>query len=354
MNQAPNNNNNSGGLSGMNTTFSPQSTPQTNPFTADLKGGEFTSNFGTNTNAVSQIFKEGGFVSQNRTKYLLIGLGVVLVVAIAFFVISSGSEDDSLIAEDDKITDESKGDEDEEIADADADEKLDEKTAAKEEGKVEDKVEAKPEAAQPKVVDAQPAAPQVKAPTAGFTGMPEGRGAPVASSPESGASMEYDETMEAPTFTWSGGGGYITFARSQDMSQPAMRQRVRGNSYTFHYPHPGQWFWQVKNASGSTEVRSFTITAPTRRNVQLTSPAGGGTIAGNGGQVAWQGDSKVSYYRVEMSTGSFANPQFRFATAGNQVQIDGVQAGQYQMRVGAFSEVSGRWEYTTPVSVTVQ
>ena len=50
MNSAPNQSNN---------TFNsqPATGTQSNPFTADLKG-EFTSNFGTNTNAVSQIFKD--------------------------------------------------------------------------------------------------------------------------------------------------------------------------------------------------------------------------------------------------------------------------------------------------------
>jgi hypothetical protein len=36
------------------------------------------------------------------------------------------------------------------------------------------------------------------------------------------------------------------------------------------------------------------------------------------------------------------------------VKLEGVTAGAYQMRVGAFSEVSGRFEYTAPASVTVQ
>jgi hypothetical protein len=56
MNEAPNQQ----GQTGLSDTFSTSSSATSNPFTADLKG-EFTSNFGTNTNAVSQIFKEGGF-----------------------------------------------------------------------------------------------------------------------------------------------------------------------------------------------------------------------------------------------------------------------------------------------------
>ena len=50
MNEAPSN------QSGLSDTFSSQPAPQTNPFTADLKG-EFTSNFGTNTNVPQQSFQ---------------------------------------------------------------------------------------------------------------------------------------------------------------------------------------------------------------------------------------------------------------------------------------------------------
>ena len=83
-------------------------------------------------------------------------------------------------------------------------------------------------------------------------------------------------------------------------------------------------------------------------------PASGGAIAGNGGTVAWQGDNKVGFYRVELSTGSWANPSHRFASSGNSLNLTGVAPGTYQMRVGAFSEVAGRWEYTPAIPVTVQ
>ena len=42
----------------------PSQGSETNPFVSDLRG-EFSSNFGTNTGSVSQIFKEGGY-SQNH------------------------------------------------------------------------------------------------------------------------------------------------------------------------------------------------------------------------------------------------------------------------------------------------
>jgi hypothetical protein len=111
---------------GANNTFSSQPASQTNPFTADLKG-EFTSNFGTNTNAVSQIFKEGGFVSNNRTKYMIIGGVVLVVLVIAGFMLMGGESstdefaEDGATSEDGTKTDEDGADGDEATADADAD-----------------------------------------------------------------------------------------------------------------------------------------------------------------------------------------------------------------------------------------
>src|SRR3954468_5823727 len=91
MNEAPSN------QTGLNDTFSSQPAPQTNPFTADLKG-EFTSNFGTNTNAVSQIFKEGGFVGQNRTKYIILGVVAFLLIGVAAYVLLGDSSSDTTTA----------------------------------------------------------------------------------------------------------------------------------------------------------------------------------------------------------------------------------------------------------------
>ena len=104
-----------------------------------------------------------------------------------------------------------------------------------------------------------------------------------------------------------------------------------------------------------SEPRSFSVSAPVRRNVAMTAPASGGSIAGTGGVVSWTGDKGVAYYRVELNQGEdWSNPQFKFSSSGSQAQLNAVPAGSYQMRLGAFSEVSGRWEYGQVVPVTVQ
>jgi len=283
MNEAPSN------QSGLSDTFSSQPAPQTNPFTADLKG-EFTSNFGTNTNAVSQIFKEGGFVSQNRTKYLIIGGVLIAVLAVVFYLLTGESSTD----EDDKSTDEAATDTDSEEDSSTDDTKTEE--ASTDDTKTEEAAATETPA---------PAAVPASVPKSGFGG---GHGKVTLGEPADGSSLTYDETQGPATFSWTGGSGYIVFSRSQSMNPPAMKVAVSGNSFAFHHPWPGTWYWQVTNKSGSTEVRSFKVSAPARRNIQLSQPAAGGAVAGNGGTVSWQGDSKVAYYRVEFSTCGWANP----------------------------------------------
>jgi hypothetical protein len=326
MNEAPSNH------TGLNDTFSSQPAPQTNPFTADLKG-EFTSNFGTNTNAVSQIFKEGGFVGNNRMKYMIIGGVALVVVAIVFFVLTGEESTD-------EFKDETAAEE------TTADDKEDEAAVTEETDEAEEAT-TEAEAAEPAVTEtAATEAPVMQAAEPAATG-------PIAlAEPADAASVNYDETQGPAVFSWTGGGGHIVFSRNSTMSPETLRIKVSGNSYKFHHPWPGTWYWKVQNGSGSSETRSFTVSPPARRNVQLAAP--GGALSGNGGTVSWQGDVNIAFYRVEIANGSWANPLYRFATTGNSVQLNGVTAGQYQMRVGAFSEVSGRWEYTAPVPVSVQ
>jgi hypothetical protein len=343
MNEAPNN------TSGLNDTFSSQPAPQSNPFTADLKG-EFTSNFGTNTNAVSQIFKEGGFVNQDRTKKLIIGGAVIVVLAIAIYLFTSGGEEEGTeVAE--ETTGEETGTEEGTGEEATGQETAEEGSA--EEGQEETAEETQPTTPETTEV-ADAGAGKAVASYYVPSSFSASSGALSLMEPADGSSLSYDESQGAANFSWSGGGGWIVFSRNASMNPVSLKVAVSGNSYAFNHPWPGKWYWKVQNKSGSTEVRSFSVGSPVRRNVQISEPQAGGAVAGNGGTVSWQGDSKVAYYRVEFSTGDWANPPYKFSSSGNSVQTNGVAPGQYMMRVGAFSEVSGRWEYTAPVSVSVQ
>lgn len=317
MNSAPNQ---------PNSTFNsqPATGTQSNPFTADLKG-EFTSNFGTNTNAVSQIFKDGSFGSSDKTRYIIFGAVIILVAVVGWFLLSGDGEEAADVAEDDVPAEDASATTAEKPADA-----------------------AKPadDAAAANQAPTATPAPEAVAPPAGAISL---------SSPDNGASLSYDETQGAAMFSWSGGPGTIVFSRHNSMQPEVMRVKVSGSNYSFHHPWPGQWFWKVESEGGASEVRSFSVSAPIRRNIAITAPASGASLAGTGGVVSWTGDKAVAYYRVELNQGDdWSNPLFKFSSAGSQLELNGVGAGQYQLRLGAFSEVSGRWEFTQPISVTVQ
>jgi len=329
--------------SGVSNTFSTPSQQQSNPFTADFKG-EFTSNFGTNTNAVSQIFKEGNFVGQSRAKvFILVGVLVGLII-IAGFVLMSGDDTEADFAEEaSTIEDGDEGFEDVGATTAGAGGEM--ATAPMDEPMG---MEAAAPAAAPAAAAARAQAPMARQ-TETFAG-----GAIGLVSPANGQMVNYDETQQPPAFSWSGGGDRIAFSRNPDMSPVFISERVSGGSYMATHLYPGTWYWKVSGGAGESEVRSFNVSSPARRNVMVTSPAAGGQVAGSGGAVTWQGDDFVAFYRVELTTGGWASPAHKFSTRGTSVQLQGVAPGAYQMRVGAFSEVGGRWEYTSPVNVTVR
>jgi hypothetical protein len=312
---------------------------QTNPFTGDLKG-EFTSDFGTNTNAVSQIFKGGGF-TEDKNKIIIIGVIVLAVLGGAFFYLTS-SEDEEF---DELATEESMEGEATEGEEATATEGATDEAVTGTEG------EATTDATTEAVTEAPPMEAAPAAETMGNTG------AFTIVSPHDGASQNYDETQGPAVFQWEGPADKIVFARNSAMSPIDRSVRLSGqNTYSFHHPHPGTWYWRVENAAGASEVRSFIVNAPERRNFPVSQPTAGGAIAGSGGVVSWQPGDKIARYQVQLAPqgSSWANPQYRFSTSGNSVQLQGVAPGAYDMRVGAFSEVSGRWEWQLISGVTVQ
>ena len=132
--------------------------------------------------------------------------------------------------------------------------------------------------------------------------------------------------------------------------------RVKVDTEYFFYrkPPPGTWYWQVSNSKGKSEVRSFTIEAPVPRKVTLSYPQEGEVIPADGGIVKWLGDERISYYRIELSNKGWNDPSYRFATSGTSLKVQGVTAGDYEMRSGSFSEVAGRWEYNKPIRVIVR
>lgn len=178
-------------------------------------------------------------------------------------------------------------------------------------------------------------------------------GVPSHLGPENGSTRFYDESAQRAAFTWQGGPAWIKFSRTQDMKAIEVKAWVTSGKYYFHQPYPGTWYWQVSNNLGSSDVHTFVINPPVRRKVVLSEPADGATLA-SGGKVVWTGDTRVAFYRVELGDGDWTKPAHRFATSGTELALKGVSAGSYKLRLGSFSEVSGQWEYSTPIKITVQ
>ena len=186
--------------------------------------------------------------------------------------------------------------------------------------------------------------------------MPAPTGEAVIVSPVSGQSRDYDQTMGAAVFSWEGEATYIVFARNSAFKNPYLRLNITGrNSFSFQHPLPGRWYWRLEGADANplSEAGSFMVAQAVRRNLSLSEPTDGSSLS-NGSTVSWSGDEKVAYYRVELATNNFAAPTYRFSTVNTSFQISDIASGSYQLRVGAFSEVTGRWEYIEPISVTVQ
>jgi hypothetical protein len=318
---------------------------QSNPFTSDIQG-EFSSDFGTSTNAVSQIFKSGGFTAENRTK--IVALGAVLVGLLLAFIFVSGEEDQLSLENEDQMAEmQEEGAEQEELAEgeeaiAEGEEAVSEET--------EDLAEGEGELAEGEAVEEGMEGEATE-------GVEAVTGAIALIGPYDGAMQPYDETSGPAEFSWDAPAERFNLSRSSTMQPLERSVNVNGaTSYALENPYPGTFYWQVQNAEGLSEVRSFTIMAPEPRVFPVTQPVAGGEIAGNGGIVSWQAGEKIARYAVEVKPAgtTWANPAHRFQTSGTSISVNGVPPGAYDFRVGAFSEAAGRWEWQELMGVSVQ
>ncbi|MBF0441057.1 MAG: hypothetical protein HQK54_04065 [Oligoflexales bacterium] len=314
-----------------------------NPFTGDLKG-EFTSDFGTNTNAVSQIFKNNGLGGEGRTRTILIGVGILIILlGVLYYVMDSGDEE---FKDEDLAQTSEEGD----------------KAAQEEEEDSAGQQEAQQATTQQPQADASSAKAPAAAGAAATAQSPAAAGGsstgPISVvQPTKGASHNYDETQGPAVFEWNGKADRIVFSRSPSMKPVSRIINLNGASkYKFDHPHPGTWYFRVENSEGASDVINFTVNPPVKRNIKVQQPTAGGTISGNGGVVTWEPDAKVARYQVQLVTAgsSWANAPYRFGTSGTSVAIKNVPAGSYDLRVGAFSEVSGRWEWNVISGVKVE
>lgn len=182
-----------------------------------------------------------------------------------------------------------------------------------------------------------------------------GMGALALAGPMDGESYEYDLSRARPKFSWTGDADKIIFSRNRSLKPAHTVARVKGTEYEGRYFEPGTWYWQVKNGEGTSSVRSFTV-LPSRIQIpKVIMPENGAELNGNSGTVNWTMTERSAFYRVQLTQKeNWVAPNYLFATSGTKLMLKGVTPGSYKLRVGSFSEVSGRWEYSSPVQVEVR
>lgn len=318
---------------GGNTQFNGQGQPTNagpsgggNGGNSQFGGGEFASGFG-GTNAVSQIFKEGGFAGDERKKRIALFAGLAALVlcggAVYFMFMDDSADmpvdataemaaptDAASDAATDAATD---GSTDAALADEGAEEAMEDEAA---EGA---------EASAPSLPAA--AAPAITGDTTTY---------------------DYNEEMGGPVVSATAG-SVIEVARRADFADAYVLGSV-GSSGQFRIPNPppGAIYWRIQGTQGSNQI---TVNPPAGLGINFAAPAS----ISEGTQLSWSSSGPVAYYRVEFSTDqSFSSLAHVISTSQSAVGVTGVAAGSYFVRLGGFNRASGKWEYSAGSSVTVQ
>lgn len=360
------------------------STDSSNPFETELKS-DFSSSFGaTTTNAVSHMFKDSGFLSENRTKLIaILGVLVLLIAGGIYFLSETGpnNSNEFMIADTEDqdeeeltlegLNEEIKAEEKEKKASPmDEEDDLlgdleDEQDLAKESKSNQDfkDLTEDTDLASIGYGDEDITDTSTGDSTDSTSSMPTQKqvaasSPPVSQSPANGAQRIYNEASSRAKFIWDAGGGssWITISPNQDLSTPVAKLHgtPSGSLEVRRLLTPGTWYWQVSNNQGKSEVRNFTILPAPLRKIDLIEPSLGSSLSASSGTVKWTGDTEVSLYKVEATAnGDWTNPEFKRSTSATQITVAGIPTGNLQMRVGAFSEVSGQWEFTEPVDISV-
>ena len=173
--------------------------------------------------------------------------------------------------------------------------------------------------------------------------------------PQDGVRRHYDLSSQEAYLQWEGTASWVEFSKQPHMSSIFLKRPVKGQRHPLPRLAPGLWFWRVRGGAGSSQVRSFEILPPRPLELALQEPSPGALLSKQGALVRWKGDRKATQYRVELARdGHWHQPELRLVSAGTQLLLEALEAGDYQLRLGAFSQISGRWEYLDPISVKVQ
>jgi hypothetical protein len=304
------------------------------------QGGEFSSGFGGGTNAVSQIFRDGG-ASDDRSHKIKVGLILgVAVTAVAYSIYYFVLEEPESAYETPVVTSTPEA-----VVTpiAEAEKPIDISGSESAEGTTNSAAtsgaasDSATEVAEEEEVDED------------GEDVEEGEELLTAAGPAtSSATYQYSEVGGGPIVTASAGTS-IEVSRSSDFSVMYI-SGVVGPSGQLRIPNPppGKVYWRVAGQSESTEI---TVLPPPKLNIGMRI---GASIAANE-MLQWSADGDVGHYRVEFAgEPSFGNVIHSLSTNQNQVALSGIEPGNYFIRVGGLNVASGRWEYTRGSSVEVK
>lgn len=285
-------------------------------------GGEFSSGFGGGTNAVSQIFRDGGGGGDDKRRKMMLSLGIGVALALlgyGSYVLlfeEEGTSEAPIIAT---------------------------TPAPKATAKAEDKADAK--AAETAVAADDSAAEDEEEEDI------EGDEEELATesvAPSSSGSYTYNEIGGGP-IVQAAAGTPIEVSRKQDFSVMYMTGTTNSSGQLrIPNPPPGKVYWRV---AGKPEVTEIAIAAAPKLNIAMKV----GASIGASETLQWSAEGSAAHFRLEFaSDASFANVAHSFSTSKNQVALSGVGPGNYFVRVGGLNVAAGRWEFTRGSSVEVK
>lgn len=287
------------------------------------QGGEFSTGFGGGTNAVSQIFRDGGMGGDDKRRNLMLGLlvGAALVIvgsAFYFFYYESdtGAESPTVAtapapsAEGDVAKSDAESKDSATLADT-------EETEESEDGEETEELE-----------EAEELVSSI--------------------TPTSSTEYTYTEVGGGPVVSATAG-TEIEVSRDEAFSVMYMTGTTnKAGQLRIPNPPPGKIFWRI---SGKEEVTAISISAPAKLNIGMKM----GASIGANEAVEWTSTGDAAHFRLEFAgEPTFGSVAYSYATNKKSVTLNGISPGNYFVRLGGLNVASGRWEYTRPSSVEVK
>lgn len=293
------------------------------PKSQAAQGGEFSSGFGGGTNAVSQIFRDGGMSPDDKRRKvmmgLILGVAFTIVAASIYYFVFEQSDYASEVPT--VATTPAPG----------ASESTDKKKA--------DAAAQTTDAAEGSVAETEEDEALEE---------DEVEGEEVVSAPSSSGSYRYNEVGGGPLVSASAGTA-IEVSRMQDFSVMYMTGTTNAaGQLRIPNPPPGKVYWR---AAGKAEVSEIAIAPPAKLNIGLQI---GASISASE-TMQWKADGEVAHFRLEFAgEPSFGSLAHSFSTNKKELTLSGVNPGNYFVRVGGLNVASGRWEYTRGSSVEIK